>query len=214
MRHTLSRRQRGLSLVELMVGITVGLFIVAAAAMMATGQLGDNHRLMTETQVQQELRAAMDLINRDVRRASSWDNAAAGVWRPNNLTVSANPNADLEPSSDSTSLRYAYINAGTETPSGFRLQDDVLQMRVGDAWQTVTDVQTIRLLDLTMDLREQAVSLANYCMNGCAVGSCPTLYVRTVDVSLTAQASTDASVQRRLVSTIRLPNDKVVGACP
>ena len=209
----MNRRQRGLSLVELMVGITVGLFIVAAAAMMTTSQLGDNRRLMVETQVQQELRAAMDLINRDVRRASGWDNAAASVWRPNNLIVSSNPNADLLSESSGTSLRYTYINSGSETPSGFRLNEETLQMRVGDAWQTVTDVQTLRLIDLTMTLREQSVSLASYCMNGCAVGSCPALFVRTVDVSLTAQATADPSVQRRLVSNIRLPNDKVTGAC-
>lgn len=214
MRHALIRRQRGLSLVELMVGITVGLFIVAAAAMMTTSQLGDNRRLMIETQVQQELRAAMDLINRDVRRASGWDAAATGVWRPNNLTVSANPHADLQADSGGTSLEYAYRHGSNETPSGFRLQDEALQMRVGNAWQTVTDVQTIRLLDLTLELQEHQVNLASYCLNPCAVGSCPTLFVRTVDVAISAQATTDASVQRRLVSTIRLPNDKVVGACP
>lgn len=214
MRHAVIHRQRGLSLVELMVGITVGLFIVAAAAMMTTSQLGDNRRLMVETQVQQELRAAMDLISRDVRRASAWDDAATSVWRPNNLIVGTNPNAELVSGNSSTSLQFAYLSGGTETPSGFRLQDEALQMRVGDAWQTVTDVQTIRLLDLTMDLQEHQVSLASYCMNGCVLGNCPTLFVRTVDVAISAQATTDASVQRRLVSTIRLPNDKVVGVCP
>lgn len=213
MRDPMMRRQRGLSLVELMVGITVGLFIVAAAAMMTTSQLGDNRRLMVETQVQQELRAAMDLINRDVRRASAWDNAATGVWRPNNLIVNTNPNAELQSGNASSSLQYAYRSGGNETPSGFRLQDQALQMRVGNAWQTVTDVQTIRVLGLTLDLQEHPVSLSGYCMNACAVATCPRLMVRTVDVEITAQATSDASVQRRLVSTIRLPNDKVVGAC-
>lgn len=197
-----------------MVGITVGLFIVAAAAMMTTNQLGDNRKLMLETQVQQELRAAMDLINRDVRRASGWDSAASGVLRPNNLIVASNPNAELTSANGATSLRYAYVSGGTETPSGFRLQDDALQMRVGEAWQSVTDAQTIRMQSVTMNLQEQQVSLASYCMNGCSFGSCPTLFVRTVDVTLVARATSDASIQRRLVSTIRLPNDKVVGACP
>lgn len=59
-------RQRGLSLVELMVGITVGLFVVAAAATLVANQLSDNRRLLLETQVQQDLRATMDIITRAV----------------------------------------------------------------------------------------------------------------------------------------------------
>ena len=40
----LSRRQSGLSIVELMVGLALGLFVVAGATVVATTQLGDNRR--------------------------------------------------------------------------------------------------------------------------------------------------------------------------
>ena len=56
--------QRGMSLVELMVGITVGLFIVAAATTLMANQLSDNRKLLVETQIQQDLRASMDIITR------------------------------------------------------------------------------------------------------------------------------------------------------
>ncbi len=49
--HLTLRSQRGLSLVELMVGITDGLFVVAAAATLVANQLSDNRRLLLETQV-------------------------------------------------------------------------------------------------------------------------------------------------------------------
>ena len=52
--------QRGLSIVEMMVGIAVGLIVVAAATLMVAGQLADNRRLLLETQVQQDLRASAD----------------------------------------------------------------------------------------------------------------------------------------------------------
>lgn len=207
------RRQRGLSLVELMVGITVGLFIVAAAAMMASGQLGDNRRLMLELQIQQELRSAVDLMNRDLRRASGWDQAGLGVWRPNNLNVTANPNVPVTASAGN-SIQYSYIAGGNTTPSGFRLRDSALQMLVGEAWQTITDVQTVVVQDFTLDLREQQVSLADYCTNGCSFGTCPELTVRTVDIALVASSPRDATIQRTLRSTLRMPNDRVVGACP
>jgi len=61
--------QQGLSLVELMVGITIGLFVVAAASLVVSNQLFDNRRLLLETQLQQDLRATMDIITRQLRRA-------------------------------------------------------------------------------------------------------------------------------------------------
>lgn len=62
-------RQRGLSLVELLVGISVGLFVLAGATLLLSTQLGDNRRLLLETQLQQDLRATMDIITRELRRA-------------------------------------------------------------------------------------------------------------------------------------------------
>ena len=69
---TSRQRQTGLSLVELMVGVAVGLFVVAGATLVVSNQLGDNRRLMLETQIQQDLRAAADLIARDLRRSGYW----------------------------------------------------------------------------------------------------------------------------------------------
>jgi len=72
--------QGGLSMVELMVGVAVGLFVVAGATVAVSNQLGDNRRLMLETQIQQDLRATADLIAKDLRRAGYWGAAEAGVW--------------------------------------------------------------------------------------------------------------------------------------
>ena len=71
---------QGLSIVELMVGITIGLFILAGASMVLTTQLGDNRRLLLEAQVQQDLRVASDLISREIRAAGYWGNAYQQVW--------------------------------------------------------------------------------------------------------------------------------------
>jgi type IV pilus assembly protein PilW len=40
------RGQRGLSIVELMVGVAIGLFVVAGAAMLLSTQLSDNRQLL------------------------------------------------------------------------------------------------------------------------------------------------------------------------
>lgn len=74
--------QRGLGLVELMVGITIGLIVAAGASLIAVNQINEHRRLMLETQVQQDLRTAADLLQQDMRRAGFRGLAQLGVWTP------------------------------------------------------------------------------------------------------------------------------------
>jgi hypothetical protein len=63
--------QAGLSIVELLVGVAIGLVVVAAAALLVSGQLVENRRLVIETALQQDLRAVADIITRDIRRVGA-----------------------------------------------------------------------------------------------------------------------------------------------
>lgn len=74
------RRVRGISIVELMVGITISLFILAGASLVLTSQLDSNRRLLLEAQLQQDLRTTADMISRDVRRAGYWGKAYCNIW--------------------------------------------------------------------------------------------------------------------------------------
>lgn len=77
-----SRLARGLGMVELMVGITVGLIVAAGASLVAVNQINEHRRLMLETQVQQDLRSAADLLQQEMRRAGFRGPANLGVWTP------------------------------------------------------------------------------------------------------------------------------------
>lgn len=149
-----ARRQRGLSLVELMVGVAVGLFVVAGATMLVANQLGDNRRLLLETQIQQDLRAAADIVARDIRRSGYWGAAQTGVWYAGSPGVTANPYTNLAPAvsgSAASSVAFNY-SRGVENntidaaeQSGFQLSNGVIQMRVGGNWQPLTDDRTLRI---------------------------------------------------------------------
>lgn len=84
------QRQLGLGLVELMVGVTIGLIVAAGASMVAVNQINEHRRLMLETQVQQDLRTAADLLQQDLRRAGFRGSAEAGVWAPSKAAGSFN----------------------------------------------------------------------------------------------------------------------------
>src|SRR5512144_2858741 len=72
--------QRGTTIVEMMVGLAVGLFVVLAGAGMLATFTNADRRMLLETRLLQDLRAASDVITRDIRRAGYWANASTGVW--------------------------------------------------------------------------------------------------------------------------------------
>jgi len=70
----------GLSIVELLVGIAIGLFILAGATLVTSTQLSNNRLLLLETQIQQDLRSTADLITRELRRSGYWGGAPTTAW--------------------------------------------------------------------------------------------------------------------------------------
>jgi type IV pilus assembly protein PilW len=224
-----ARRQRGLSMVELMVGVAVGLFVVAGATLVVSNQLGDNRRLMLETQIQQDLRAAADLIARDLRRSGYWGEAELGVWQAATVPP-PNPYSELQGVAHGTpasGVQFWY-QRGAEDPdptkvlnedsehSGFRLQNGMIQMYTGGAWQALTDATTLRVTNFQLRLNSRDVPLS--CFNPCGGGggapACPRQTVRDITVVIEGAAVHDPSVRRGAHSNARLRNDEIQGACP
>lgn len=74
------RRQSGFGLVELMIGLLVGMIIVAAALSLLTTTMASSNDSIKMTRLDQELRQTMTMLTRDLRRATIWD-PAADVFR-------------------------------------------------------------------------------------------------------------------------------------
>jgi prepilin peptidase dependent protein B len=217
------RRQTGLSMVELMVGVAIGLFVVAGATLAVSNQLGDNRRLMLETQIQQDLRAAADVIARDVRRSGYWARAQDGVWNPGAVAVTSNPYTALTPASGAASeVHFGYSRGAVENnvldvndEAGFRLVNGAIQMRTGGQWQALTDSTTLKVTVFNVTLNSQDVALS--CFNPCPLGAVacpPTQSVREIKVEITGNAVFDPSVVRSANSNVRLRNDVINGTCP
>lgn len=236
-RHTARpRRQRGLSIVELMVGVAIGLFVVAAATMLVSTQLSEHRRLMLETQVEQDLRASADIITRELRRAGHWAKARDGVWfegnaalvRENPYTLVAKADGTAFADGDvSSTVLMSYSRSGNEADEtgaieaaeqlGFRLDNGVIQTRLGDAgWQALTDGNTLKVTNFSMTMNRQPIRLS--CAKPCPdpmVDCRPILEVRDLRVLITGEAAHDSSTSRSVDSRVRLRNDTVIpGTCP
>ena len=218
--------QRGLSLVELMLGAAIGLFIVAAALTLFGGQLRENRSLLLETRLMQDLRTAADLIGRDLRRAGHWGAAADGVWATGASSVAPNPYTALAPlaaASDAASFRYsrdAVENHRVDSNEqfGYRLRAGVVEIELGAGnWQALTDAGTLTITEFSVTPTLQTLDLGRFCARPCGAGSTtcpPTQQLRSLALRLTARLAAEPAVVRSLRSEVRLRNDAVSGACP
>jgi type IV pilus assembly protein PilW len=219
------RGSRGASLVELMIGLALGLFIVAAASMAITTQLDDQRRLMMAAQVEQDLRAAVDLIARDLRRTGYWQDSARelpATGSAANAYGSVNAGSTERPGT-SVTYTYSHDDPGEENgavdlndQTGAKLDGGVIKLLSGGTWQALTDADTVKVDHFQVAMDTQTVSLAGYCAAPCPPGaaSCPpTQQVRSVTIAIDAHAAHDPSITRSLRTTVRLRNDRIVGAC-
>lgn len=227
-----SRRQRGLSIVELLVGVAVGLFIVGGAVKLFVDYLSDSRRVLLETRVNQDLRAAADLLVRDLRRAGYWQEATAGIASApasNPFRTIALSNADLTVGD----LTFSYDKAASASEaSGFRVRSGALQLLNGDGgWQAVTDVNSLLIDTAQVVATPRAVDMYQLCPcylkshaactaasftdpAGANFASAPRLTVRQYAVTLRGYAPGAPAVVRELRETVRVRNDQTDGVCP
>lgn len=217
-------RPRGLSLVELMVGTTIGLLVMSGSMSMFAKQVGNSRQMLQETRLNQDLRAAADLVARDLRRSGYWGNAIQGTQSSGSSGAGrANPYSAITVS-DGVSLSYSFSRDSAENNTlddverfGFRLRNGALQMQsAADQWQDLTDSRSILVTGLIIGAVDTTLPLGHLCARTCAAGSanCPTNTLRSYTVRLTGRSLSDSNMVRSLESTVRLRNDRLAGQCP
>jgi len=219
--HLIHRHQRGMTLVELMVGLALGLVVVLAASAVLVERLRDHRGILVEARLMQDLRTSIDIVTRDLRRAGYWGGATKAMQ-----AASANPYAALAPTQASANtVSFGFSRDASENNVldenenfGFRLRKGVIEMLIGGGtWQAMTDAGTMTVDAFAVTPSVQTVSLRDSCEKPCdlAASACgPVQMIRGFTVSITARSATDAQVRRSLRSDVRLRNDAVLGACP
>lgn len=220
--------QRGLSLVELLVGAALGLFLVGGAVSLFVGNLGNSRRLLVEARVNQDLRTAADLIARDLRRAGYWAKAIEGVA----ATPVPNPYGAITGmyALPASQIEYSFARdtdnlLENNEQFGFKLEDGVIRMKTAaNNWQPITDPEVLTVTTLEITAVETPVALGDTCAKVCpppasATYTCadpPTLTLRRYDILLQGNATGagNAAIQRQLRESVRVRNDRFAGACP
>lgn len=236
-------QQRGLTLVELMVGITIGLIITAGASMMAVNQIGEHRRITIEVQIQQDLRLIADMVAQQIRRAGFRGWSELGVWVPElaggaptpAIESTNNPFDALSESDDGKTLTFVYEtnpvlgktrsdmtsyadDVNDADHGGFKIEDGELKIQLGRGnWQPISDKSSYRFDSArsSFKISTQSQSLEEFCDLPCnGLADCPPQQdVRTVTVTLVATSVLLQDVTRTVQIVERVRSDKIVGVC-
>jgi len=221
-------RALGMTLVELLVGLAVGLFLVAGASGLMATQLQAQKGLQLELQVQQEMRAIAAFMRRELGAAGAWGQPDHGVWAADRGKGRPNPFADVDFDAGTQTLRFAASQSATDPAlpeddrlddadlKAFRLRGSTLEFRTdGGRFQPLNDPSTVAIRRFEVQIERVERSLEALCPQSCdGWGDCPPrLLTRSLRVSLDAEASQDAGVQQRWTWRYRLPADTLSGSC-
>lgn len=160
------KRQKGLSLIELMVGMVVGLLILAAAGTSYIVSSRSGRDTIISTRLNMELRTAMGIMADEIRRAgATGDISTAGINNPFTIQT-AGTRTDLQVNSAGNCIEFTYDANGNNSAdtgsalenrdyAGFLVQNGILQVRAGGAgpvdnctngtWQPLSDPNTISI---------------------------------------------------------------------
>jgi type IV pilus assembly protein PilW len=229
-RSTSKRLSFGLSIIELLIGVAMGLFILAGASAIFFSNITNARKLLLEAQINQDMRATMDLLTRDLRRSAYWGNSLAGTSASGSSSATISNPYSVVTSTGSTQINYAYTRDTIENNEldvtteqfGFKLNTEshAIQMYIGGSWQTLTNTDiltipdtgfTITPTETTIDIR---AACAKICIDMVLSPSCPRVKVRAYNIVLTGISKTDSTVSRTLRSQVRVRNDAISGSCP
>ena len=220
-------RQRGTTLTEMVIGITLGLIILAGAVGMLSAEIRGNTDLLRTTRLNNEMRSAMDMITHDLRRAGYWGAAPNGVWWTGLGALVANPFASVDTGTPGQAT-YAYDangNGALDDGERFRVQ---LNTAVGAAEFVSLSAAgaTISTSALTDFGLTNFTGLAFAAVDRIATTTClkggpgpvlptpPLIHIRQITVTMTAQLRADPAVTRTLAESVRVRNDWIEGSCP
>ncbi len=186
LKHT-SIHQAGVSLVELMVGSAVGLIVIAATVATYITIARSGSEILASAKLNAELRAAMDMMIRDIRRAGSWTaTQASREDGPNPFTLRTGAlitDINIFDSGKVVEFSYngSFLGSANGTVFGYRMADNALKVLqcnidaspstlcntgaiVASGWEKLTDDDNVVITSLSFQ------TTGSRCLNLTQVG--------------------------------------------
>ena len=213
-------KQRGIGLMEMLISMTLSLLAVGVMVILMSSTLGAGSTTIQMSRLSQELRASMQLMSRDLRRAnfhSGYVNCFANVNCRTDLGITAYVNS-ININADGNCFWYWLDRDGdadlsNDAVGGFRYSTidgiGVIQMRTsgntaancddGDGWELITDPNTVAITSFNVtdaDSYTETLSVAG-----------ATQQVEKIRLQINGQMARNSDVQRQIEDLILVRND-------
>ncbi len=234
--------ESGLSLIELMLGLLVGSIVVAGGIHLYSNNVNLNKTTQQRNTLNQDLRAMLDVMQRDLRRAGF----AANHPDSNNdgsldAVIKNNPFALIELNTEQNCIVYL-INKNANNPPaetnerlGFKIDVDtsfrpaksVIRMRRSSQgldcesgiWENFTSPE-VEITALQFSINETPLNVTAFKQNptnpviqNCATGDA-CLYRRNIAIRLTGRLVARPEIQQTLSASVTVRNDRFIAHVP
>lgn len=210
-------RQHGISLVETLVGLSIGLGVVALMLTTWSDHLRQSRALRERARLQHDLQVVANLIVQELRR-SGFSPAQATSPSP-----AGNPFGPIDTSATGVTYRWDRNGNGTldeEETLNINWNEGRVRLRVGSGTsQELNDPGVVFVNHLSITTTQQNLSLAAQCHAACldTSSTClqpPEQIVRQVRVALEGRPASGHGAAQQVTADMRVGNDLVQGACP
>jgi len=218
------RTQAGFTLMEAVVSMSISLVVTASMLALMANSLGNTSRIINMTKLSEDMRSTMQLLTRDVRRASYNANAMlcygnddcftdGSVTVPGDVTINADSDCftfllDRDHDGDSTENEaggFRRVNAGGVGALEMWVGGNAPNCAAGnDAnWVRVTNPDS---MDITVFNIDPGLSYTDEIYNDGA-GKVISQRVRKLRFTIDGRLVTDNSITRRMEDIINVRND-------
>jgi len=210
---------RGFLLIEILIGLVVGIVILAGVISIFSGLTKANKDSLQAARLDHEIRSAMRLMVDDIRRAGFYGTADTMMYTGANSNPYMAAATDLQvPTASCILLCYdknadgimpALNTAGGDEHYGFRLVNNTLQTRATTdsmysctqgAWENLTNPNVVEMTNLAFTLNNTVMPVSG--------SSTATMTIRNVTITMSARLKNDTAVSRTLTEFVRVRNDK------
>ena len=219
------QKQKGYTLIELMIGLLVGLIVLSAVIYAFISTLRSSADILNSARLNREMSNLSDIVAGELRRI--------GYWPVNSGTDSpfgASPDLALLPAGnngvDATCILYSYYNdsvspgaqiyRGMAMASGALYYSDVSSGSlssatncdpVGDGWAELSNPSFLTVNDFSLTLECYAVlTAASTAYNDCKT-TAGASYTRAISFALDVELDSDSSWTSSISDTVKLQND-------
>lgn len=219
-----ARSQRGFTLVDLLLGMGIGIFLCAVAGGLLVGQLREHRHLLAESLLLQDLRNAMALMQHQIHRSGAELDAhllvpddthsSRRMRETPSLTLTRDglpaPGADEGDGLVFTFDRHDPEEGPRHLERGFRLQGEQLHFLLERSWQPWTESHTVRFTRLALRLRKTSNLWPSPCRCPGPTDCTTRAQRQWVDIQLTGRSLLDATTVRHLHGSALVRNDQLL----